>query len=52
MPFVLFGVITLISPGYFAEVRHHPIIVPAVIFGLTLLLIANVILYRMVNVKF
>jgi tight adherence protein B len=52
MPFVLFGVITLISPGYFAEVRHHPVIVPALILGLTLLLVANVILYRMVNVKF
>jgi tight adherence protein B len=52
MPFVLFGVITLISPGYFAEVRHHPVVVPALVFGLALLLIANVILYRMVNVKF
>jgi tight adherence protein B len=52
MPFVLVGVITLISPGYYAEVRHHPVIVPALILGLTLLLIANVILYRMVNVKF
>jgi tight adherence protein B len=52
MPFVLFGVITLISPGYFAEVRHHPVVVPALVLGLTLLLIANVILYRMVNVKF
>ena len=52
MPFVLFGVITLISPGYFAEVRHHPVVVPALVFGLTLLLIANVVLYRMVNVKF
>jgi tight adherence protein B len=52
MPFVLVGVITLISPGYYAEVRHHPVIVPALILGLTLLLMANVILYRMVNVKF
>jgi tight adherence protein B len=52
MPFVLVGVITLISPGYYAEVRHHPVIVPALILGLMLLLIANVILYRMVNVKF
>lgn len=52
MPFVLVGIITLISPGYYAEVLHHPVIVPALILGLTLLLIANVILYRMVNVKF
>ena len=52
MPFVLFGVITLISPGYFAEVRNNPIILPALIFALMMLLIGNVIMYRMVNAKF
>jgi tight adherence protein B len=51
MPFVLFAIISLISPEYFGSVRHHPIILPATIFGLTLLLIANIILYRMVNAK-
>ncbi len=52
MPFVLFGVITLISPEYFGEVRHHPVVIPALVFGLTMLLVANIILYRMVNAKF
>jgi tight adherence protein B len=52
MPFILFGVITLIAPEYFGEVRHHPVTIPAVVFGLTMLLVANIILYRMVNAKF
>jgi tight adherence protein B len=52
MPFILFGVITLLSPEYFGEVRHHPIVIPALVFGLTMLLVANIILYRMVNAKF
>ena len=51
MPFVLFAVISLISPEYFGSVRHHPLIPPATILGLALLFIANVILYRMVNAK-
>ena len=28
-PFILFGIITLISPDYFLAVRYHPIIPPA-----------------------
>jgi tight adherence protein B len=51
MPFVLFAMISLISPEYFGSVRHHPLIPPATILGLALLFIANVILYRMVNAK-
>jgi tight adherence protein B len=51
MPFVLFAVISVISPEYFGSVRHHPLIPPATIVGLALLFIANVILYRMVNEK-
>jgi tight adherence protein B len=51
MPFVLFAMISLISPEYFGSVRHHPLIPPATIVGLALLFIANVILYRMVNEK-
>ena len=52
MPFILFGVISLMSPQYFGSVRDHPIILPAAIFGLTLLLIGNVMIYRMVNFKY
>ena len=53
MPFVLFGVISLMRPDYFFDdvVRNHPITMPALIVGLTLLVVGNVIIYRMVNFK-
>ena len=51
MPFVLFAVITLIQPDYFYSVRNHPIIMPALVVCLTMLGVANVIIYRMVNFK-
>jgi tight adherence protein B len=52
MPFVLFGAISLIAPDYFSSVWHHPLIPPALVIGLAMLFLANVILYRMVNAKF
>jgi tight adherence protein B len=52
MPFVLFAVVSLISPSYFAEIRHHPVVVPALIYAGVSLLIGNIIMYRMVNFKF
>jgi tight adherence protein B len=51
MPFILFLVVNLISPGYFAEVRDHPLVAPAVVAGLMLLGIGNFVIYRMVNFK-
>jgi tight adherence protein B len=51
-PFVLFGMITLLSPDYFMAVRHHPIIPLVVGLGLFLLLVGNIVMYRMVNFKF
>jgi len=50
-PFILFGIISLIHPAYFGDIRGHPIVVPALIVGLTLLTIGNVIMYRMVHFK-
>jgi len=51
-PFILFALITLISPDYFFGVKDHPIAIPALIVGGLLLVIGNVILYRMVNFRF
>jgi tight adherence protein B len=51
MPFVLFGVITLLQPAYFFSVRNHPIIMPALILGLSMIGVGNVMIYRMVNFK-
>jgi tight adherence protein B len=52
MPFLLFGVITLLSPSYFTSVQDSPLIPPAVAMALTSLLIGNVVMYRMVNFKY
>jgi tight adherence protein B len=51
-PFVLFALITLISPDYFFGVKDHPIAILALIVGGLLLVIGNVTLYRMVNFKY
>jgi tight adherence protein B len=52
MPFILLAGISLISPGYFAEVRDHPLVVPALIYAGISLLVGNIVMYRMVNFKF
>jgi tight adherence protein B len=52
MPFVLFAIVSLISPSYFGEIRHHPIVVPALIYAALSLAIGNIMMYRMVNFKF
>lgn len=52
MPFILFLVVNLISPNYFAEARDHALVVPAVVAGLMLLGIGNFMIFRMVNFKF
>jgi len=50
-PFILFGVISLISPTYYGEVRNHPVILPVMVVGLLLLATGNFIMYRMVHFK-
>jgi tight adherence protein B len=52
MPFILFAVISLINPPYFGDVRDHPLIPPAIVLGLAMLLIGNIMIYRMVNFKY
>ena len=52
IPFILFGLISLISPSYFGEVREHPLIVPALIYATISLVLGNIVMYRMVNFKF
>jgi tight adherence protein B len=51
MPFVLFGVVTLLRPDYYFGVREHPLIMPLLAIAFMLLLVGNVIIYRMVNFK-
>jgi tight adherence protein B len=51
MPFVLYGVVQLLSKDYFTELRQSPFLTPALIYGWTSLIIANIVIYRMVNFK-
>jgi tight adherence protein B len=50
-PFILFALITLIAPDYYFGVKDHPIAQAALILGALMLVIGNVVLYRMVNFK-
>jgi tight adherence protein B len=52
IPFILFGLISLISPSYFGEVRDHPLVMPALLYAAISLLLGNLAMYRMVNFKF
>lgn len=51
-PFVLIGIISLLSPDYFRSVLDHPLIMPAAVLGLLMLLVGNVMMYRMINFKY
>jgi tight adherence protein B len=53
MPFLLFSIISLMRPDYFFNdvVGNHPLTMPVLVLGLAMLLVGNVIIYRMVNFK-
>ena len=52
MPFALFAIVSLVSPAYFGEIRHHPIVAPALIYAAVSLIVGNIMMYRMVNFRF
>jgi tight adherence protein B len=51
MPFILFGAIQLVATDYFGGLKGSPFLVPALVYGLTSLLLANIAIYRMVHFK-
>jgi tight adherence protein B len=51
-PFVLIGIIQLVAPSYFAATNSSPLIVPAIALGTALLVVGNILMYRMVNFKY
>ncbi|MBV9627681.1 MAG: type II secretion system F family protein [Xanthobacteraceae bacterium] len=51
MPFILFGGVSLISPSYFGEIRHEPLVYPALVYCALSLIIGNLVMYRMVNLR-
>ena len=52
LPFALFVIINFISPAYYSVVRGSAILEPAIYVGLFLLLVGNVVMYRMVHFKY
>jgi tight adherence protein B len=50
-PFVIFAIVNLISPNYYASVRDNPIMIPVLIVALIMIALGNGIIYRMVNFK-
>src|SRR6516165_4062482 len=52
LPFALFLIINFLSPAYYSTVRGNPILEPAIYVGLFLLLVGNVVMYRMVHFKY
>jgi tight adherence protein B len=51
MPFILVGVVSLMSKDYFAELTGRPLLGPTLIYSGGSLVIANIFIYRMVNFK-
>ena len=51
MPFVLFGAIQLLSREYFSGLRESPLLVPALLYGFTSVIAANIVIYRMVHFR-
>jgi tight adherence protein B len=51
-PFVLFFVVNFISPTYYGAIWSNPIVEPAIYLGLLLLLVGNIIMYRMVHFRY
>ena len=51
-PFVLLFLVNMISPSYYGAIRSNPIVEPAIYLGLFLLIVGNLIMYRMVNFKY
>jgi tight adherence protein B len=51
-PFAIFFLINFVSPAYYGAIRSNSIVQPAIYLGLLLLLVGNIIMYRMVNFKY
>jgi tight adherence protein B len=51
MPFVIFAVITLMRPSYYAGLQNNPVAMLSLVIASIMLVIGNFIIYRMVNFK-
>lgn len=51
-PFILLFVLNMLSPTFYGAIRSHPLVEPAIYLGLSLLIVGNIVIYRMVNFKY
>jgi tight adherence protein B len=51
MPFILIGVVSLMSKSYFDELTGSPLLGPVLLYSGVSLIVANIFIYRMVNFK-
>ena len=51
MPFVLFGVIRLLSKDYFSGLAESAAFFPALLYGFTSVILANIVIYRLVHFR-
>lgn len=52
LPIILFAVLLVVSPEYYGEVWEHPWVKPGLAISGTLMIIGDLIMYKMVNFKF
>jgi tight adherence protein B len=52
LPFILVAGMSIVSPHYFDPVRSAAILEPAIAIGLTLMVVGNLIMYKMVNFRY
>jgi tight adherence protein B len=52
LPFALFVAINWLSPSYYSAVRDNALLGPAIYVCLTLLLLGNLVMYRMIHFKY
>ncbi|MDH3580674.1 MAG: type II secretion system F family protein [Hyphomicrobiales bacterium] len=51
-PFLTFGALNLVGPGFYGEVWNDPIVVPILVTALLWMALGDYIMYRMVNFDF
>ena len=51
IPLVLWGIISVMNPGYYGEVSSHPLLTQTLYIGIALWSIGVFTMYKMVNFK-
>lgn len=51
LPFAVFGLLNLVSPNFYGDVWHEPIVMKVLGCALAVMMVGNIIMYRMVNFR-